>query len=693
MQNRSFFTAKGFEFRESGFRDRALAELAGNHVLRHSLEEAQHYAWKQELELLEPVALAYPSSTIAFEYMIPRMGKRVDAVVLIESAIFIIEFKIGESSYPADAINQLEDYIFDLKNFHKESHDKVLVPILVCSGTNKQKEAESNNMTLSAIETASFDKGQLLPLKSNGLDLFDLISDTLSDASDMNTAFDHASWLNSPYSPTPTIVEAAQALYQSHSVDEISRSEAGLTNINKTTRRVNEIVLRSKECRRKSICFITGVPGAGKTLVGLNLASQRREEGTTENEDLAVFLSGNGPLIEVLQASLVEDQQRRNKEKCELCKMAGLKTNCQNCEFKQTKKAIEAEVKSFVQGVHLFREEFFESERPPAEHVAIFDEAQRAWDENWLSFKMRTRRQNKRFIEMSEPQVLIDYMDRHRDWAAIVCLVGGGQEINSGEAGISEWFRALEKYHPDWDVYVSSAIESDNYLGKAKLSDLALNPVVIEELHLSVDMRSFRNINVASFAEALVTNKPEDARKLYELIIGDYPIYVTRDLGVAKEWARKKTKRPSDRCGVITDSNGQRVRADGIIQPPDFNAVKWFLRGRNEIDSSYFMEIAASEFEIQGLEIDYAIVAWEGDYRYHNGRFEHHRFKGGKWQNVHSASLQKYLTNGYRVLLTRSRQGYVIYVPKGSEIDQTRKPEFYDETYEYLLSAGIQELP
>lgn len=682
MSDRSFFTCKGYEFSELGFANRAISELTSHHVGLFSLEETQLYAWERELDALAIVAEAYPECTMAFEYMIPRMGRRVDAMVLIAGFIFVVEFKVGEEAYPSAAVSQVADYAFDLKNFHGGSHDRALFPILVCTDAPDDY-----------VEPHRVFDGIYCVQHANVKNLLAVLANTMQSVELEPRPLDHKAWLESSYMPTPTIIEAAQALYQHNTVEDISRNEAGLTNITRTTECVNAIVDFSRANQRKSICFVTGVPGAGKTLVGLNLASTRRSDDGRVGEDTAVFLSGNGPLITVLQASLVEDQQARNAAECEACRRLGNNNSCSTCPMKKTKRQIEAEVKSFVQGVHLFREELFTSDGPPPEHIAIFDEAQRAWTAEQLSFKMKTRRQNRREVNKSEPHCLIEYMDRHNDWACIVCLVGGGQEIYQGEAGIIEWFKALKDYFPEWDVYVPGSIRGENYLGDADLADFSPNANVINELHLAVDMRSFRNKNVAAFAEAVVSNQPERARELYSTIEADYPIYVTRDLSAAKDWVQSMTKRPSDRYGIVADSYGQRIRADGILVPMEFDAVKWFLRDRNNIDSSYFMEIAASEFKIQGLEIDYAVVAWEGDYRYHDGEFSHYRFYGDKWQNVSNVMLRRYLKNGYRVLLTRARQGYVIYVPKGSSYDLTRPPHYYDETYEYLLEAGIKALP
>lgn len=680
MSERSYCVLSGDDFLETNLEEMAIGKLSSAQVSDFTVEERQLRAWEQELRLLKPVALVHRDCTIALEYMIPRMARRIDAVLLIDRHILLLEFKVGERRFVEADIEQVLDYAFDLRNFHSKSHNRTLFPVLISTEARKRENALE-------LDADGIYKVQL----SNATQLAETVERILSVPIE-EEPLNHGSWLNALYQPTPTIIEAAQALYQSHEVEDISRSEAGSTNIARTTDCVDRIASYSKANGRKSICFITGVPGAGKTLVGLNIASKRRGDKGVSLDEVAVFLSGNGPLISVLQESLIEDQLRRNKEACTACGCKGSEA-CRGCPHKRTKSEIRAEVASFVQGVHLFREELFETDEPPAEHIAVFDEAQRAWSEDQLSKKMKTRWRNKRDVHKSEPRCLIEYMDRNEDWATMVCLVGGGQEIHDGEAGIGEWFTALRDYFPHWDVYASHAIEGENYLGAMHLSDVAPNLTINDEFHLAVDMRSFRNKSVAAFAEAVVENRPADARRLYASISRDYPIYVTRDLESAKAWVREITKRPSDRYGVIADSFGGRIRADGITVPTlDFDAVTWFLRGKDNIDSSYFMEIAASEFKIQGLEIDYVVVAWEADYRYHNGLFEPHRFRGNRWQNVNSEMQRRYLQNGYRVLLTRARQGYVIYVPRGSTMDPTRKPGFYDGTYEYLRSLGIQEL-
>ncbi|MEE1044786.1 MAG: DNA/RNA helicase domain-containing protein [Olegusella sp.] len=574
MSERSYCVLSGGDFQSPNFVDTAIGRLSSAQVADFTVEERQMRAWEEELRLLRPIALAHHDCTVALEYMIPRMARRVDAVLLIGRHVILLEFKVGERHYAEADIEQVLDYAFDIRNFHSESHGRTLFPVLVSTET---KDGDS------ALEPAAdgIYKVQLSNAARLGETVDRILSIPIGDE-----RLDHRSWLNALYQPTPTIIEAAQALYQSHEVEDISRSEAGSTNIARTTECVDRIASYSKEHGRKSICFITGVPGAGKTLVGLNIASKRRGKEGVSLDEVAVFLSGNGPLISVLQESLIEDQIRRNEEACAACGRTG-SAACHGCPHKRTKSEIRAEVASFVQGVHLFREELFETDEPPAEHIAVFDEAQRAWSEDQLSKKMRTRWRNRRDVHKSEPRCLIEYMDRNRDWATMVCLVGGGQEIHDGEAGIGEWFAALHDYFPRWDIYASHAIEGENYLGAVRLSDIAPDLRFVDDLHLSVDMRSFRNKNVAAFAEAVVENRPAEARRLYGLIAEDYPIYVTRDLERAKAWVREVTKRPSDRYGVIADSFGGRIRADGISVPTlDFDAVTWFLRGKDNIVSA-----------------------------------------------------------------------------------------------------------
>lgn len=469
--------------------------------------------------------------------------------------------------------------------------------------------------------------------------------------------------------PTPTIIEAAQALYLGHNVEDISRNDASAKNLNQTTKAVNKIIDYSKANNRKSICFITGVPGAGKTLAGLNIAVERQKISEDEH---AVFLSGNGPLVDVLQEALARDDAKRNHI---------------------SRKEAFRKVKEFIQIIHHFRDDAISVDTPPVEKVAIFDEAQRAWDEQNLIDFMKKKKHIEDF-NMSEPEFLISILNRHNDWATIICLIGGGQEINKGEsAGIYGWFDSLRNNYPNWDIYVSDKITDDEYSKGHNFAEMTknMNVNIIEDLHLAVSLRSFRSENVSNFVKALLDVDIDTAKRLYEQFNNDYPVFVTRNLHKAKLWVRSQAK-GSQRYGLTASSGAKRLRKYGIWVQNKIEATNWFLNGKNDVRSSFRLEETATEFDIQGLELDWTIVCWDADLRFENDDFKHLKFVGTKWQNIKSADNILYLKNAYRVLLTRARQGFVIFVPTGDETDITAKPEYYDGIYRYLKSVGIKEL-
>ena len=656
------------------------------HSMQFDLTAQQNIAWNEEIRILKQVMRELGDGQIAFEYTIPRMGRRVDVVIIRKGQIFLLEFKVFEDEYPKHAVDQAVDYAVDLHNFHEESHETDLFPILVCTAA----PAVANNVELrNHIAT---------PMRCNEQNLASEIK-RISEAFDTTKAVDANAWVNSSYKPTPTIIEAAQALYAGHDVREISHKESDDNDIAVTTACIDEIIENSKRNGWKSICFVTGVPGAGKTLVGLNIAN-RRHRFNTGDEEHAVFLSGNEPLVTGLREALTRDQNEKRKQRCADCKATNPYHDCTGCEFDLTKGQIFAETKSFIQMIHWFRDDsLLEGHPAPIDKIAIFDEAQRAWKKEQLSKFMRTKKGQPHF-NMSEPECLIEYMNRHQDWATIVCLVGGGQEIHDGEAGISEWFNALNTYFPDWKVFCSDRMTDSEYVGDSSVDELLSNVELHKrsELHLSVSMRSFRSELVSAFAKAVIDVDVDEARRLYAQIAEQnadgsmkYPILLTRDLAKAKQWV-KDVSLGTERYGIVASSGAKRLRADGVIVPKDIEVEKWFLNGKDDVNSSYFMEVAVSEFKIQGLEIDYAVVAWEGDFRFVNGEFTYNSFSGSSWSKVNKKIDQDYLKNSYRVLLTRSRQGFIIYVPKGSDEDVTRNPAFYDETYAYLKSIGIVEI-
>lgn len=621
-----------------------------------SAEDLQKNTWNREIEILKRELSQFLDGYIIFEYTIPRIGNRVDNIVIYKGIIFLLEFKVGEKKYPSYAIEQVTDYAFDLSCFHKESHNRLLVPILISTKAHsvKQEIRISKDNVLETICCNEYEIAKYITEVSLKFIQDEIIPDD---------------WINSLYMPTPTIIEAAQALYLGHNVEDISRNDASAKNLNQTTKAINKIIDYSKAHNRKSICFITGVPGAGKTLAGLNIAVERQK---TAEDEHAVFLSGNGPLVDVLQEALARDDAKRNHI---------------------LRKEASRKVKEFIQIIHHFRDDAISVDTPPVEKVAIFDEAQRAWDEQNLTDFMKKKKHIEDF-NMSEPEFLISILNRHNDWATIICLIGGGQEINKGEsAGIYGWFDSLRNNYPNWDIYVSDKITDDEYSKGLNFAEMTknMNVNIIEDLHLAVSLRSFRSENVSNFVKALLDVDIDTAKRLYEQFNSDYPVFVTRNLHKAKLWVRSQAK-GSQRYGLTASSGAKRLRKYGIWVQNKIEATNWFLNGKNDVRSSFHLEETATEFDIQGLELDWTIVCWDADLRFENGDFKHLKFVGTKWQNIKSADNILYLKNAYRVLLTRARQGFVIFVPTGDETDMTAKPEYYDGIYRYLKSVGIKEL-
>lgn len=624
-----------------------------------ALEQTQRDAWLEQIQILQSVLKPYTGS-LYFEYSIPRMGKRIDVVLLIESVIFVLEFKVGEKEFPAYAIDQVWDYALDLKNFHETSHEHFIAPVLIATKANAQ--------TTTISVTPHNDK-LLFPIKSDAALLGQIIADVLIFADDEKIVT--TAWEKGRYQPTPTIIEAAKALYSGHSVSEISRNDASAINLSKTSDVISEIIHNSRAQSQKAICFVTGVPGAGKTLVGLNIATKHVDK---DNELYSVFLSGNGPLVAILREALARDKVNREKE-------LGRKVK---------KGAALSEVKAFIQNVHHFRDEcLVDFDKPPIEHVALFDEAQRAWDlEQTASFMYRKK--NKPNFNQSEPEFLISCLDRHPDWAVVVCLVGGGQEINTGEAGISEWIRALNRSFPYWRIYISSRLTDSEYSAGNVLDEIKnrTNIITKDELHLAVSMRSFRAENVSLLVKQMLDLDTLEAQNTLTKVQEKYPIVVTRDLAKAKKWLKEQA-RGSERYGIIVSSQAERLKPHAIDVKSPMDPIHWFLDDKDDVRSSYFLEDVATEFDVQGLELDWACVTWDADFRYSKQGWEHWSFVGSKWNRIRKQERQVYLKNAYRVLLTRARQGMVIVVPYGDDKDMTRKHEFYDNTFKFLKEIGF----
>jgi len=640
-------------------------EIIGTLALNNQfgLEQTQRDAWLEEIEILKDILPLYRNEgSLYLEFSIPRMGQRVDAVLLIGSVIFVLEFKIGEKEYTSYAIDQVMDYALDLKNFHESSHEQFIAPILI---------ATKAKYSFTTISPTPHNDKLLYPIKSNVELLPEVIENVLKFCDDKN--IEKENWENGHYRPTPTIIEAAKALYFGHSVSEISRNDASAINISKTSEEIYKIIDFSKNESRKSICFVTGVPGAGKTLVGLNIANKYSDE---KNELYSVFLSGNGPLVKILKEALVRDKVKRDKE-------LGIRTK---------KGVVHSAVKSKIQNVHNFRDDCLTDLSAPPEHVALFDEAQRAWTLEQTSSFMK-RKKNTPNFNKSEPEFLISCLDRHKDWAVVVCLVGGGQEINTGEAGISEWINSIQNTFKDWGVYISSRLADSEYGAGDTLTKLygRMNVIYNDSLHLSVSMRSFRAENVSLLVKQILDLNSDEAKSTLKKIGSNYPIVITRDLSKAKKWLKEKA-RGSERYGIVVSSQAERLRPHSIFVSSPMDPVHWFLDDKDDVRSSYYLEDVATEFDVQGLELDWVCVTWDADFRFTKNGWQHWSFRGNRWQRINKVERQVYLKNAYRVLLTRARQGIVIVVPHGDKDDHTSPPSFYDCTFEYLKEIGFLEL-
>lgn len=622
----------------------------------------QRFAWEKEIEVLQSELVGIEGQ-ILFEFNVPRMGHRIDVVLISGPAIFAIEFKVGDDRFSASAIDQVWDYGLDLKNFHEESHRELVVPILIAT-----EVSESHRQSL-VIKTS--DDGLCLPICCRPSEIRKVIHNVYDLCS---ASIDAKQWEGGRYQPTPTIVEAAKTLYAGHNVEDISRSDASAQNLTITTRSVEKIIRECREKSEKAICFITGVPGAGKTLVGLNVATKHMDP---ESDLYSVFLSGNGPLVKVLCEALARDKVRLEKE-------AGTKLGLGAARNK---------VKAFIQNVHHFRDDCIRNtDRAPIEHVALFDEAQRAWNREKTSDFMRRKKGISDF-SLSEPEFLISCLDRHQDWAVIICLVGGGQEINSGEAGIGEWIQAKNRSFPNWKLNISSRLTDSEYKtsGVCPIKDRGKDSKLKDELHLGVSLRSFRAEKLSAFVKAVLDVDIEEAKACLKEIKENYPIAVSRDLESAKNWLRS-TARGTERTGLVVSSQASRLKPLAVDVRAEIDPVHYFLSDKSDVRSSYYLEDAATEFHIQGLELDWTCLAWDGDLRFNNGHWENWSFKGSKWQRILKEDRKAYQLNAYRVLMTRARQGMVIVVPKGNTEDPTRAPKFYDATYNYWKSIGVPDL-
>jgi hypothetical protein len=646
---RAGYDASGLNFKNEST-ERVIGSLTNAATFNVDLK--QRNAWQYIIQHLKNAISDFDSAYVFLEFAIPRMGRRVDAIVLFNGCVFVIEYKVGSGEFYSADIDQVLGYALDLKNFHEPSHRLPIIPILISTKT----EPRSYDSKLSDDQICE-------PILSNGDNLADIIKVVSKQFG--KTAIKASEWLNGRYKPTPTIIEAAQALYRNHRVDEITRNEAGAENLSATAAYVSGVIDSAKKHHKKAICFITGIPGSGKTLAGLNIANIRTKASEDEH---AVFLSGNGPLVKVLREALTRDQRQRT-------------------EFDGSDQKSLKPVTQFIQNIHHFRDDNLQSESAPDEKVVIFDEAQRAWNKKQQSKFMQQDRAVPNF-DKSEPEFLLSVMDRHQDWCTVVCLVGSGQEINTGEAGLGEWLIALKNHFPNWEIHLSNRIIEQPT--EFRVTELPSGLITDNALHLATSIRSFRSETVSSFASAMIDGKPDEAKSLSQSL-SKYDFKITRDLSVAREWLRKK-RRGTERAGLLAFSNAIRLKPEGIYVKARIEPEDWFLAKRTDVRSSDCLEDVATEFDVQGLELDWTCVCIDANLRIDEKSITPMLFKGTRWQSVNDLDRRQYVLNAHRVLLTRARQGVIVFIPRGDTRDQTRNPSWYNSLYDYFIRCGVTPL-
>lgn len=686
-----------------------IGQISTHHAMQHiDLASNQNKAWQKEFHDLQQI-LQGISGQIIFEYSIPSLPKAIDVVLLIEGKIFVLEYKAGENSFHSQDIRQTNGYALRLKYFHSRSNDNWIIPILVAT--------EAHNSEL--VYKKSEDDMVYNTIQCNSNNLRNAIEHILVEINYEGTNDWEREWENGIFKASPTIIEAAKNVWRTNNVRGFTIGEAAKeTRLAAEDYIIDQVVQETKnrpEGKRKSICFVTGVPGAGKTLVGLNISVELQEFG-------ASMLSGNGPLVEVLTTALRRDlnKQRRN--------------------LIHPKDDISVE--AIIRGAYDYKKEIFDKrldykqgtgvvERkknadPGSQHIIIFDEAQRAWNKEKLIHPGQSGRkywQEEKF-PFSEPGLLLWDMNQ-RDWGVFICLVGGGQEINTGEAGICEWMHAIESIpdFEDWHVYMSNELLGDEYKNQTndrksldeykKIFEQQNRLTVNESLHLTACQRTNRSEKVAEFVHELLDCNAAKAQELYNQFKNKYQIYLTRNVDSAKEKLRKRREELLDRTygvddeeiriGMLMSSEAARLRPLGFEIKKVAEYLKkvpnWFLDPSDYVGTSNFLEIALNEFFVQGLELDLAAIMWDADFRYNASRKDWDYFnfsaKTNKWSPKDSATQANqrlYMKNAYRVLLTRARAGMIIVVPEGSTTDSTRNTSFYDSTYKYLKSIGLEEI-
>jgi len=632
----------------------------------YQLLGTQNKAWEDTLPILckslTTVLDLLPEAAnwgVLLEYPLYRLRKRIDAVLIAHDRIFIIELKIGALEATGQDARQVEEYALDLRDFHRASHSAPMIPILCC--TNLQAPAQIPNPDpTQQIQQVSIVGAQMLSsaiVRRYSTERFPVIN--------LNE------WNLSAYEPVPTIIEAATTIFAGHNVHEISKSDA--ENLRQCSEEVVRLIHETRDLKKKRVIVVTGVPGAGKTLAGLNVVHETSDEDFQEGR--IIYLSGNTPLVLVIREALAQDEKKRAEKN----------------GIKKSLSTIRHDLSSRIQHINDFLKQYYVQEQntPPFEHAIVFDEAQRAWDHKHGKDKFDR--------DASEPDLILEVMNRHTDWAAVVCLVGAGQEINDGEPGMIQWGFAVQHF-PKWELVTPrNAIDGlKGTAGTALFPDgipEGINVVTNESLRLSVPMRSYRSESVSEWVDAVLENRPVDAAKIFRSL-SQYPIVLVRSIETCRTILKAQTK-GTRRCGLLASAGAVRLVADGLgvslsVQDKE-KIAHWYLKPHGDFRSSNSLEVTANEYTSQGLELDFAGICWGGDFvrEAKRGDWCYRRLHKTTWQNVHEKNKRRYILNKYRVFLTRAREGLVLFVPEGDVGDSSRVPGDYDAIAAYLQDCGV----
>jgi len=651
VRSPAFWSSSASDFMAAS-QDNLLGILAQRQILHFRSNEAEQLrAWSDSIDCLKVALEGMPQSRgwwVLLEYPMLRLGRRIDAVILTDRAILVLEFKRGQADIAA--LRQADDYGLDLFDFHEFSRNHPVVPILVSGGASLEP-------TMMPLMWHNVVPVRQIQPQALGRELARVMAAIGAPDSPLASV----DWLRGAYRPVPTIIEAACMAYSRNGVAEIAEARADQRNLRETTYAIRAAIDAAREAQRKVILFVTGIPGAGKTLCGLNAAFSHDEHAS------GIFLTGNPTLVHVLREALARDAIERGEDK----------------------RVARRRMETVIQALPHFRNHYLINlAEIPSEPLMVIDEAQRCWSRDYA---VRKTVDKKVQLSDSEPGHLLDIAGRQLGFAGIVCLVGSGQEIHDGEGGLAEWGRAL-RCRPEWKVIAAPDAVEDG-AERWRLGYL-VGLTTESQLHLDVPVRQIRDSRAAAWVDAVLRDDVVRARAIADE--GAVPFQLTRNAGVMRS-ALRGLARGERRAGLLASSGGKRLRADGLgVELPhmDANAVaRWFLdRYPQDVRASDALEQVATEFSCQGLELDYVGLCWDADLIW-NKTARHwapRNFKGTKWQRVAATEAVENQINTYRVLLTRARYETIIFVPRGDEVDPTRSPGLYDDIAACLCACGVK---